>query len=237
MMVNFDCQLDWIASQSGEHLPVWQPRPAADVPTPLPLWAEGSGTSLEVNKDPRESRGWKNALFNPKGRRCQGHAEGSGQTPLRVTVVNEKPTSSGAEAHTLLAGMENCTAITDGNIDIFKKLKVELSWNLATPLLGVFIQKIRLGSPSAVFTAVLSTEALVCAPASFPSLKLYIYITYIYTHPNKKQLRWHSRVWWEWPKSWSLHSCLTKIQPSWDARWPPCHLWFSSPPIVYLDDF
>lgn len=93
-------------------------------------------------------------------------------------MVNEKPTSSGTEAHTLLAGMENCTAITDGNIDIFKKLKVELSWNLSTPLLGVLIQKIRLGSPSAVFipvfTAVLGTEALVCAPASFPSL-LYIH--------------------------------------------------------------
>lgn len=46
-----------------------------------------------------------------------------GQTPLRVTVLNEKPTSSGAEAHTLLAGMENCSAITDGNIDNFQKVK------------------------------------------------------------------------------------------------------------------
>lgn len=88
-------------------------------------------------------------------------------------MVNKKPTASGAEVHTLLEGMENYTAITDGNIDIFKKLKAELSWNPATPFLGVFIQKIRLDSPSdvfiPVFTAVLGTVALVCAPASFPS--------------------------------------------------------------------
>ena len=104
MMVNFDCQLDWIASQSGEHLPIWQSRPAADVPTPL--WAEGSGTFLEVNKDTRESRGWENALSNPKGSQRQGHTEGSGQTPLRVTMVNKKPTESDVEAHTLISGME-----------------------------------------------------------------------------------------------------------------------------------
>lgn len=116
----------------------------------------------------------------------------------------------------------------------FKKLKVELSWNPATPLLSVFIQKIRLGSPSdvfiPVFTAVLGTVDLVCAP---PQLHFH----HREKTPERKAARWHSRIWWERPKSWSQHRCLTKIEPNWDTWWPPCHLWFASLSIAYLNDF
>lgn len=78
---------------------------------------------------------------------------------------------------------ENCTAIADGGIKVLLKLKVGLLWNPDTPLLGMFLKKIKSQSNVfiAMFTVGLVTVALVCALA-------LVTVTVI-KHPGKKQLR------------------------------------------------
>lgn len=116
----------------------------------------------------------------------------------------------------------------------FKKLKVELSWNPATPLLSVFIQKIRLGSPSdvfiPVFTAVLGTVDLVCAP---PELHFH----HREKTPDLKVAREAQPCLMGTAKVVKPTQMFDKDRAKLRRMMATCHLQFASLPIAYLNGF
>lgn len=116
----------------------------------------------------------------------------------------------------------------------FKKLKVKLSWNPATPLLGVFIQKISLGSPSdvfiPVFTAVLGAVDLVCAP---PELHFH----HREETPDRKAARGAEPCLMGTAKVMKPTQMFDKDRAKLRRMMATCHLRFASLPIAYLNDF
>ena len=99
-------------------------------------------------------------------------------TPVRMISIKKSTNNTSrrgcGEKGTLLGCQKECKVVQlpwRRLCGFSKKLKTELSYDPATPLLGVYPEKtmIQKATCSSVFTAALSTAAETCEPANCPS--------------------------------------------------------------------